>query len=386
MFKIITIDKDFQDDDLPTFWVSTRVGDNDNATYYTGSRTEEHFAIKEDDGVEIAAKFERTGVNDYFVTLGEEKYKLHGHRQIKLVKKDVSSIAVTRNNQGVVGLKSGDLVKLTVSDQGIDILPWISQAHYEDVTKIKVFPSQEVVLTVGLDKQIKLWSFSEDKPLRTLLEQTSTITDVAIVGKGRNILSSSKDGSVNLWECSKGEVVHKFTRIDNHEDGVNCIHVEENGQLESVGENKPDHYECDNKILYVGYDSGIIQPYSLLHHHQLRTKFRYSAAVTSLTAFKQYLVAGYADGTIIIWHQDGEEVQRYHFNRNYAIDNVLVTSKGSILVSNGPEILLELAIGETFEAEVVWLVGLPEVFRASAFAETTNGYLVAGDDLVVEYQ
>lgn len=40
------------------------------------------------------------------------------------------------------------------------------------------------------------------------------VTDVAVVERGRNVVSVSRDGSARLWDCGRSEGVAKFVTTD----------------------------------------------------------------------------------------------------------------------------------------------------------------------------
>jgi len=44
-------------------------------------------------------------------------------------------------------------------------------------------------------------------PVRTMRAHSRTVTDTAIIGQGRNIVSSSLDSTIKLWDVSSGEVI-----------------------------------------------------------------------------------------------------------------------------------------------------------------------------------
>ncbi|KAJ3110180.1 Proteasomal ATPase-associated factor 1 [Phlyctochytrium bullatum] len=82
-----------------------------------------------------------------------------------------------------------------------------------DVMVSRFFPSGKVTLTGGQDMTMKIWNLESldtttaegpaiSKPSQTLTGHRGTILDVAMIERGRNLVSASKDGSLRLWEES----------------------------------------------------------------------------------------------------------------------------------------------------------------------------------------
>jgi WD40 repeat protein len=64
--------------------------------------------------------------------------------------------------------------------------------HYGDIYCCRWFPSVKVVLSCGADLRIKIWSADTGECAATLTGHTKAVTDLAIVDRGRNIISVSK--------------------------------------------------------------------------------------------------------------------------------------------------------------------------------------------------
>ncbi|KAJ7829980.1 WD40-repeat-containing domain protein [Mycena olivaceomarginata] len=88
------------------------------------------------------------------------------------------------------------------------------KVHKSTTTSLQFFPSSRVLLSAGADFILCILpadpapASSALKPARILMGHTRSITSTAIVARGRNILSSSLDGTVRLWDVSSGEKIH----------------------------------------------------------------------------------------------------------------------------------------------------------------------------------
>ncbi|KAF8209354.1 WD40 repeat-like protein [Mycena galopus ATCC 62051] len=107
------------------------------------------------------------------------------------------------------------------------------KVHKSTTTSLQFFPSSRVILSAGADFTLNILpadlspSSSALKPARTLMGHTRSITSTAIVARGRNILSSSLDGTVRLWDVSSGEKIHVLTAGGNHFSPVTSISLGE---------------------------------------------------------------------------------------------------------------------------------------------------------------
>lgn len=339
--------------------------------------------------VEVA----RRGIHKYTIAIKGESYELWApKRKISAANEDVTAVAtISGGDSLVVGNSSGAIVRYDTSTQ--EKLLEIKEAHYAGIHKLVVFPSNTALLSVGRDFQTKLWSLedAQSTAVRSFLDQKKEITDVALIGKGRNFMTSSLDGSVNLWECSTGSVISRFVRIDNRENPATCLAVatgeSEVSPQDSVGGDLL--FECSDKVVYVGYQSGLIQQFSVAGHYQTAIKFKRDSEVSSLGVFGDYVVAGYGDGQVFVWNHGGDTQFTLELNENYPVSNLLVESwdgkTAVFIVTNGPDLLLRVAfdVGGSFSYK--YLVGLSELFRVELVASTAQGVVAATQDEIVEY-
>lgn len=166
-------------------------------------------------------------------------------------------------NKLMIGTDSGMIIK-TENPPPINIKDAIVQekAHYADITKILSFPSGVVLMTVGLDMQIKIWKndhFYEQfgNPSRVLNgTHNARITDCLMIGRGRNIVSCGLDGRIVIWELGSGESVWVGRRIRGLDDGCKTLSISTNTQPGLESSTK--FFECEDKILWCGHKSGTI--------------------------------------------------------------------------------------------------------------------------------
>ncbi|WVO16996.1 hypothetical protein L204_104682 [Cryptococcus depauperatus] len=83
------------------------------------------------------------------------------------------------------------------------------QGHVGDVRCVKWFPSGEVVLTASSDFSIRVFGLTGVNP-RTFRGHTRTVTSLAIIDIGKQILSGSQDGTIRLWDIAKDEEIKQW--------------------------------------------------------------------------------------------------------------------------------------------------------------------------------
>lgn len=300
----------------------------------------------------------------------------------------VLAAALTRDASTLLaGTDQGTIIRFdTESKKEIDR---IDNAHFSQISMLRAFPSDKVLLSAGSDYQIRIWDMDlqNKEPARTFKQQRKRITDVALIGSGRNFVLTSEDGSAVLWECGSGKGVSTFRRIDNHEDPALCVVVSTTDiELAPSDVVSPElQFECEDKTMYVGYHSGLIQEFRVASHSQTSVRYKRlkDASVTALAVQgKDTLIAGYSDGTIAVWGRQSETPKHeVSLNPSFPIKNMVIKGS-SVVFDNGPELLFTMDL-ESFQ--LGQLVGLTEAFMVQLIAVVENSIVVATSDEIVSY-
>ncbi|KAG0191573.1 hypothetical protein DFQ28_011549 [Apophysomyces sp. BC1034] len=139
----------------------------------------------------------------------------------------------------------------------------ILRGHVGDITTVRFFPS--ILLSGAADFQVKIWSVLDGSNPVTLKGHTSAITDTAIVAKGRNVLSSSRDGTIRLWHCGSGVSI---ATVASYEWPVNKIIVAplpevykhlEATRLEFTIQSDEREVETEDKIVLAALADGTVR-------------------------------------------------------------------------------------------------------------------------------
>ncbi|RKP28933.1 WD40 repeat-like protein [Metschnikowia bicuspidata] len=245
-------------------------------------------------------------------------------------------------------------------------------AHYSTITHLQLFPSGKALLSAGADFRIHIWDLDRQVPsqaARTFTKHTKTVTDIAFVGRGRNFVSSSDDGSAVLWECSSGNAVMVFRRISRPKGAAKCVAVA-TCRTEPVENQFRANmlFECLQIVVFVGYELGLVQQYSVAQNCATAVSWQAPAPVLRVCAFKQYVVVGCGDGLVVVWDWVGGSKHSLALSAENGIENLKITAASDtelvLVLSNGPESLFSVQFdSNTHQFRITHLVGLSEMFR-----------------------
>lgn len=338
--KILNIQDSFEDSSQ--FWLGLREP-NEN---------QELFELTHDD-----PRFKKVG--KHYVFDNGEKYTLSMGKYIKM--NNVSSVSRIDEDL-ILGYKDGSLSVYNITSGENTKIP---ECHFLDIEEIKVFPSKEVILTRGLDNQIKLWSIKQWKNIRIMKSLFSS--NVEFVGKGRNFLVGNKNGEVEMWECGSESIVYRFSKVKNKHDPVTVIKIIEDHEDE--GDDKENEFETKGKSVIVGYESGEVRKFNLFTK-QLTFLMNLASPITDL-GFTTELIVG-AQGKLLIG------------DKQLDLNDEIVKFKVSdhIYVYNGEETLLKISKDL---AEITYLVGLPEFFKVEDMIIDSQ-LIVASDYGIIMYE
>lgn len=384
-----------------SIWIARRFSDNeDHQEFYKVQVSLENGKLQFDSS---DIQFIPRGNHRYAIVIKNDLYEVEA-LQYRFDTSDgaVTALTVTQNGSMlIVGTSSGDIVIYDAETR--QKVRRIAGAHFAGISRLLMMPSDQALLSVGRDFQIRLWLLENGSEtttaVRTFLGQKAQISDVATIGKGRNFLSLSLDGLVNLWECGSGKVVLSFRRIDNLEDPCTCIAVSTVGDLPGQKDD-PLLFECGDKVVYVGYESGLIQQFSVGGHYQTGVKLRPSSdtfrsgenvSVSSIVILGNCVAAGYSNGTLVVFDVEKGQEHLLELNKNYPVENLCVEkcdeNESVVVASNGPDMLLRIHFeSETGSFRYRYLVGLPELFQVELIAHNSKGTVVASNDQIAVYK
>ncbi|KAF9652621.1 WD40 repeat-like protein [Thelephora ganbajun] len=217
-----------------------------------------------------------------------------------------------------------------------------SRVHAAYISSLRFFPSSRVLLTAGADFKLHILPAEQAEavvpvsPVRTLMGHTRVVTDTAIVSKGRNVLSSAKDGTIRLWDVSSGRSIKTLSSA--RWAGINAISLGESGNSVFVqphpdGEDHPTvspsqastfidprEVETTGKVVFAALQNGSFEVFDLgtknsVHKYEVGKRV---LNAISYSAVHDLLVTGSTDGVVTVFDTRHLSTPLTSFARNRA--------------------------------------------------------------------
>ncbi|XP_065601820.1 dnaJ homolog subfamily B member 13 isoform X4 [Cyrtonyx montezumae] len=150
-----------------------------------------------------------------------------------------------------------------------------------------------------MDAQLKIWSAEDATCVVTFKGHKGGILDTAIVERGRNVLSCSRDGTARLWDCGKSACLGVIADCGSPINGIAVGTADDSVNL-GTPENPPSEREIgtEGKILLLAREDKKLQGVGL-QSRQPVFLFDGSDAFNCCTFLSStYFLAGTQDGNI----------------------------------------------------------------------------------------
>lgn len=145
------------------------------------------------------------------------------------------------------------------------------------MVSLKFFPSSRVLLSTGQDFSLTVLpadlpdvpssTGTHISPVRTMRAHTRPVTDSAIIALGRNVLSSSLDCTLKLWDVSSGDVISSLTSqspmVSMSLGDRMAIPPDGEETIPPVAEDGREIPETASKIVFCGLENGSFELFDL---------------------------------------------------------------------------------------------------------------------------
>ncbi|KAH6873981.1 WD40-repeat-containing domain protein [Coprinopsis sp. MPI-PUGE-AT-0042] len=228
-------------------------------------------------GHSFTASCDRLGISDVHIHLPVQEYEdsertsLSRPQRITAfdVSPDVSRYATGYTDGGIflypVSPVSQEETFLTRKVSALRSEKVAARPHVSEVTSLRFFPSSRVLLSSGLDFALSILpadlpegstGVTKVEPARTLRGHKRSITGTAIVDVGRNVLSSSLDATVKLWDVAGGSsitTIHTASSSPVLSIAIGSKVTESVGDISFVATEDP---AIQSKALFCGLQNG----------------------------------------------------------------------------------------------------------------------------------
>jgi len=135
-----------------------------------------------------------------------------------------------------------------------------------DINDVKFLPSKQVCMSASSDCMIKVWRIEDALCALTLKGHGGGVLSFDLIDRGKQFISSSRDGSIRLWDCSQGKsiscIVEKTTSMNQCSlEKVIAVGVSEDGGCYLIDwENKKVIFQFihNNPLRSCHLDNGIV--------------------------------------------------------------------------------------------------------------------------------
>lgn len=296
---------------------------------------------------------------------------------------DTSAFDISPNeDRYILGHTSGKLTFGYTSADESNAPVIVQEAHLSSVIKSLFFPSGKVALTAGLDYQIKIWDVTDGSCPRLFSGHKGRITDLKMVERGRNFISSSADGTVKLWDCGSGNNIATLRRSQSIKDGVTALDIGV-GETSIIQAKSTYEFGTLGKNVYAGHESGVVTIFDLASREESLALPSQRSAVVSLGAVSEEvtLYVAYEEGTVASWDLRKPTEPLVKVDLEAELNSMALGSQ-SLVVSYNTGFVVELDKC-TLQSKAV-MVGTNDGCRLVTGRHNTF-YLSGSDDVIYKY-
>lgn len=186
--------------------------------------------------------------------------------------------------------------------------------HADTVWSIAQQPNTQNILSSSADKTVKLWNISSGKVIQTFARHSSTVWAVAVSPDGKKFASASGDRTADVWDLATGKFL--------------CTLAGHSGTVWSAA------FSTDGEIATASDDT-TIRLWSTVTGKAVRQLNGHSGAVRAI-AFSpngQHLISASSDKTIKIWDWRSGKVLKTLTGHRDRVLTLALSPDGQILAS-----------------------------------------------------
>jgi len=196
------------------------------------------------------------------------------------------------------------------------------KGHIADVYMTKFFPSKTVILSGGADIALKIWTILEGGLcVAELKGHKRGVLSSDMIDRGRNLVSTSFDGTAILWDVPTQSKVHSWG------DGISAINY---CHISPLDGGMP-----DDKLLVLSCESGFVLGCDVRQRSNVFTCKGSSPINCALRFDNHYLVSGEQYGIVKYWDIRNTTDSVKEINIEKSIVTKLLHCRNNVWIATG---------------------------------------------------
>lgn len=160
------------------------------------------------------------------------------------------------------------------------------------VDRLLIAPNKQMMVSMGTDRRLRLWSLPDGKQTATLPTDRVPITTLGISSDSKYLVSGREDGTLQLWDMNRGRLLQQFA---GHEKSVIAIAI-----------------SPDLKIVTSSSKDRTVRQWNLQTGTLIRTLNSPTSEVTAIAypAISDKLITASRDRKLQVWNLRNGQVDR----------------------------------------------------------------------------
>lgn len=181
----------------------------------------------------------------------------------------------------------------------------IKAAHPGGIHAVAFCEAQGIVVTGGDDKQIKVWSLLDGKPIRTLEGHTRAVRTLQM--DDTKLVSGAMDNTLKIWSHHTGQCIRT---LEGHTAGIAHLHF-------------------DSRLLASGSVDGMVKIWNF-KTGECSTLMGHTQAVNHVRIYQQStrLLSSSDDGRIMVWDLEARRCLRVLQGHHTAVQAAIPSMPG----------------------------------------------------------
>jgi WD40 repeat protein len=274
-----------------------------------------------------------------------QQQTLHAHDGV------ITATILTRYGKQIVSRAGDGTIKVWDGDSGTLVRTFDVGKPAGGNCSIVISPDGRLLAAGTADHQIKLWSLTDGRELRTLAGHAGAVEAVAFSPDGRTLASGSADKKIKFWDVTGGQELGTLT---GHTSWISCV-----------------AFSPDGKTLASGGGDKTIRLWDLASGRERQILHGHAAPVWALAFSPKDATLASSDGAAVIklWDVSGRELRTLRGHSD-TVESVAFSPDGRLLASASGDSTVRLwdtASG----TEQLWLITFND---GSSLRITPQGY------------